>query len=194
MLRFGFVLFGLVISVSNAAMAETACEPGDPWCRGDASDSRNWVLVDTHIDVPYRMKEAWVDVTGATEDGNFDYDRAIAGGLDLPFMSIYTPPEAETDGTAWQLANQLIDSVEAMTVRAPDRFQMVHSISDAKQAHADANKIGLALGMENGAPIAGKLETCSIFMTVASVTSPWRTAKAITFPIRPTMKSASGMD
>jgi membrane dipeptidase len=153
----------LLTGAASSAADNYQCDAGDPWCRSDATDSRGYVLIDTHIDVPYRMKKAWVDVTTATEDGDFDYDRAITGGLDIPFMSIYTPPKAEEDGSAWQIANQLIDGVEAITARAPDRFVMVHSVADAKKAHVDGNRIGLALGMENGAPIAGKLENLQHF-------------------------------
>ena len=143
------VIFSLVLLTSAAAIAET--------------DSRDWLLVDTHIDVPYRVNKEWVDVTNSTEKCDFDYPRAIAGGLDIPFMSIYTPPEAEEDDTAWHLANQLIDSVESIVQRAPERFMMVHSVADARSAHADKKRIGLALGMENGGPIAGDLENLQHF-------------------------------
>ncbi len=47
------------------------------------------MIVDTHIDVPYRLFEEWEDVTQSTEDGDFDYVRARSGGLNIPFMSIY---------------------------------------------------------------------------------------------------------
>ena len=53
--------------------------------------AEQYLITDTHIDVPYRLHEGWVDVTQATEDGEFDYPRAVKGGLNLPFMSIYTP-------------------------------------------------------------------------------------------------------
>ena len=51
------------------------------------------IIVDTHVDVPYRLYDAWEDVSVATEGGDFDYPRALAGGLNAPFMSIYTPAE-----------------------------------------------------------------------------------------------------
>lgn len=119
--------------------------------------ARQNLLVDTHIDVPYRLHREWGDVTGATEEGDFDYPRAKAGGLNLPFMSIYTPASSEHDGSAYDLANTLIDQVEALVARAPDKFTMVTSPAEA-QAAFEAGKLGLALGMENGAPIAGDLD------------------------------------
>jgi membrane dipeptidase len=125
-----------------------------------------YVIVDTHIDVPYRLEDGWVDVTVAAEDGDFDYPRAMQGGLNLPFMSIYTPAELEKEnGDAsenYQLANRLIDSVEAIAARAPDKFMLVHSVADAEKA-VQSGRIGLAMGMENGSPINHKLENVQFF-------------------------------
>ena len=124
------------------------------------------LIADTHIDVPYRLEESWEDVTAGTENGDFDYPRAKKGGLNLPFMSIYTPARMETaDGDAsenYQLANRLIDSVEALAGRAPDKFMMVYSVEDAKKAMRN-DRIGLALGMENGSPINNDLKNVQYF-------------------------------
>ena len=124
--------------------------------------ARKGMIVDTHIDVPYRLGHKWEDVTGHTHGGDFDYERARAGGLDVPFMSIYTPGESEEDGTAYQLANTLIDGVEALVGRAPDKFRIVTTPEEARRAFK-AGKMGLALGMENGSPIDGNLENVAFF-------------------------------
>ena len=71
--------------------------------------AHKYLLTDTHIDVPYRLHSGWVDVTASAPDGQFDYPRAVEGGLNLPFMSIYTPAEMEKEGGSFELANQLID-------------------------------------------------------------------------------------
>ena len=120
------------------------------------------LIIDTHIDVPYRLFDDWADVTQSTKDGDFDYHRARSGGLNIPFMSIYTPAEAEEEGTSYALANQLIDSVEALVGRAPGKFVIVKTTHDAKQA-MENGLIGLAMGMENGSPIDGKLENLAFF-------------------------------
>jgi len=128
--------------------------------------AEQYLITDTHIDVPYRVHNGWVDVTHATEGGDFDYPRAVKGGLNLPFMSIYTPASLEgADGKAdesYELANQLIDSVEAMVTRAPDKFMMVSSVKDAEKA-MQSGRIGLAMGMENGSPINHKLDNIQYF-------------------------------
>ena len=124
--------------------------------------AHKYLLTDTHIDVPYRLHSGWVDVTVTALDGQFDYPRAVQGGLDLPFMSIYTPAEMEEEGGSFELANQLIDSVEAMAARAPDKFMLVHSVEDARKAR-QSGRVGLAMGMENGSPIDHKIENVQFF-------------------------------
>jgi membrane dipeptidase len=128
--------------------------------------AREHLLIDTHIDVPYRLQDGWVDVTQATEGGDFDYPRAREGGLDIVFMSIFSPPVMEkSDGDAseaYELAHRLIDSVEAMAGRAPEKFMLVKSAQDAEKA-LQTGRIGLALGMENGSPINHDLHNIRLF-------------------------------
>lgn len=128
--------------------------------------AQKYLITDTHIDVPYRIEEDWEDVAVATAKGDFDYPRAKKGGLDLPFMSIYTPASMEGtsgDGSeSYQVANQLIDGMEALVGRAPEKFMMVYNTGQAKEAHAKG-LIGLALGMENGSPINNDLANVQFF-------------------------------
>src|SRR5690554_6285198 len=81
--------------------------------------AQNNMIIDTHIDAPWRLQANWVDLTSAVMGGDFDYQRAKAGGLTAPFMAIYVPVSYEDNG-AFNIANQLIDQVEAMVYRAPD--------------------------------------------------------------------------
>jgi membrane dipeptidase len=57
--------------------------------------AQQYLLIDTHIDVPYRLQEHWEDVSQATAKGEFDYPRAKQGGLNAPFMSVYIPASYE---------------------------------------------------------------------------------------------------
>lgn len=124
--------------------------------------SRKYMLVDTHIDVPERVYQDWVDVTKATKGGDFDYPRAREGGLNVPFMSIYTPAESEAEGNSHELANRLIDSVQALVGRAPTKFAVVTTPAEAEKA-MQHGLIGLAMGMENGSPLAGDLDNVAFF-------------------------------
>lgn len=124
--------------------------------------ARESVIVDTHIDIPYRLEERWEDISEATEFGDFDYPRAKAGGLDAAFMSIYIPAELEPKGEAVELADKLIDMVEGIAADHPGHFALASSVDDVLTNFA-AGRISLALGMENGAPIDGSLENLRHF-------------------------------
>lgn len=126
--------------------------------------TKDTILIDTHIDVPYRIHAKWADVTKATDDGDFDYPRAVKGGLNAPFMSIYIPAhlEFEGKGKSFQLANQLIDSMEAIAQRAPDKFAIADSTNDIKKQFKQG-KMSIAMGMENGSPIEGDMANLQHF-------------------------------
>jgi len=148
-------IFVAVLAPQKAAVADDAQANA-------AGLAQKYLLIDTHIDVPERLEGHWEDVTRATEKGDFDYERARSGGLDVPFMSIYTPAESEAAGTSFTLANRLIDRVEALVGRAPEKFVVVRGPAQAAEAR-ERGLIGLAMGMENGAPIDGKLENLAFF-------------------------------
>jgi len=113
--------------------------------------------------VPYRLEEKYDDVSKATESGDFDYPRAINGGLDAPFMSIYIPAKLEQQGSgSKELADKLIDMIEKITSESPDKYALAHSISQM-EANFQKGIISLPMGMENGAPIEGKMENLQYF-------------------------------
>ena len=140
--------------------------PVDSHVRAQAL-ARELVIVDGHIDVPWRLQQAKEagepvdDVTRATAGGDFDLPRARAGGLDAPFMSIYVSPEFEGKG-AKRVADGLIDLVEGIVARAPDQLALASSPRQVR-ANFAAGKISLAMGMENGAPLEGELANVAHF-------------------------------
>ncbi|HBA56791.1 MAG: peptidase M19 [Alteromonas sp.] len=144
---------------SHSVLAETSTYSASEKAIKIAQET---IIVDGHIDVPYRVKEKWVDVTKATQDGDFDYPRAVSGGLNAPFMSIYVPASLDNSPESTQLAHELIDSVEAIVARAPDKFAIAKSPSDVK-AQFEKGLISLPMGMENGSPIQGDLANLTAF-------------------------------
>lgn len=124
--------------------------------------AKNSIIIDTHIDVPYRLHDAWEDVSKATEGGDFDYPRAIAGGLNAPFMSIYTPAALEEEGRSKERAEELIDLVERIVNESPDQFAIALSAADV-EAQFEQGLISLPMGMENGSPIEGNLANVQHF-------------------------------
>ena len=60
--------------------------------------AQTYPIVDTHIDLPSWLYDEWFDVSQVSNGGEFDYIRAIEGGLNVAFMSIYTSPSLEGTG------------------------------------------------------------------------------------------------
>ena len=119
------------------------------------------IIADGHIDVPYRLQKAWDDVSISTEDGDFDFPRAVAGGLNVPFMSIYIPAEKDT-GEARELADTLIGFVNRIVDESPDKFAIPFSVADVRR-HFEAGVISLPMGLENGSPIGQDLAMVQYF-------------------------------
>ena len=119
------------------------------------------IILDGHIDLPYRLRNLMEDVSKRTEKGNFDYDRCKEGGLNAPFMSIYIPASYEKEG-AKKLADTIIDIVCTITSEHPDKFSLANSPDDVRHQF-DKGKISLPMGMENGAPLEGNLENVQYF-------------------------------
>ena len=119
------------------------------------------LILDSHIDVPYRLWSQHLegleidDISGPT-NGDFDFIRARKGGLNVPFFSIYLPASTEEDGTSHKMANDLIDMVEDIVTLYPEKFLLIKSVDDLSSL-TNKNIVGIALGMENGAPIQGDL-------------------------------------
>ena len=116
--------------------------------------AREALIVDTHIDLPYRLHRAPADITKLAESGDFDVPRARAGGLDVAFMSIFVPARIEDGGEAKAFADRLIDQVETLAETAPASLALATCVADIERNRV-AGRISLPLGMENGAPIDG---------------------------------------
>jgi len=119
------------------------------------------IITDGHIDVPYRLNKEWDDISFMTEDGDFDYPRAVEGGLNAPFMSIYTPAEKNLE-EARMHADTMIGIVNRIVDESPDKFAIPFSVEDVRQKF-DAGIISLPMGLENGSPIGNDLEMVQYF-------------------------------
>ena len=120
------------------------------------------IIIDTHIDTPYRLLLRGGDVSQGANSGQFDYPRARAGGLDAAFMSIYTPAAVDEAGEAVRHADELIDMVERIAANSPDKFAIA-TCSEDLELISESGRIALPLGMENGGPIAGSFENLRHF-------------------------------
>ena len=119
------------------------------------------LILDSHIDVPYRLWQQdlaglEIDDISNTSNGDFDFIRARKGGLNIPFFSIYLPASTQEEGTSHQMANELIDMIEDIITLHSEKFILIKSVDDLSSI-TKRNVVGIALGMENGAPLEGDL-------------------------------------
>jgi membrane dipeptidase len=162
-------MFKFTNLLSFALLAVVACggknnntEMSTPTNREHAKYlAQTLIMVDGHVDIPYRLKRKPADISVQTEDGHFDYVRAKIGGLNAPFMSIYIPSDRENNG-AKALADTLINLVESIAADHPDKFAVATSPDEIEQQFAKG-LISLPMGMENGAPIEGDLDNVDYF-------------------------------
>jgi membrane dipeptidase len=130
--------------------------------------SQRFIIVDGHVDLPFRLELSGMDggevpdVSEHTADGEFDYPRARAGGLDAPFMSIYVPATYQLKGGARAFADHLIDGVEQLVRQHPALFALARTPDDVRRNSA-AGKLSLPLGIENGAALEGQLASVAHF-------------------------------
>jgi membrane dipeptidase len=124
--------------------------------------SQKFLIIDTHIDIPYRLTDEWEDISGRTEKGHFDYPRAKEGGLDAAFMSVYIPSEYEQKCGGKKIADELIDMVEGITANNPDKFRVAYSTNDIFN-NFNNGIISFPMGMENGTPMSGDLSNLHHF-------------------------------
>ena len=144
------------------AAAPRSARAGDELRERAERLAREILIVDTHIDLPERLIDVWDDVSHRTARGDFDYVRARQGGLDVGFMSIYVSSRLDGTARATAMADRLIDTVEAIARRDPEKFVIVRSPSEIRRL-AGHDRVMLALGMENGSPINGDLTTLRRF-------------------------------
>jgi membrane dipeptidase len=156
------LVLGLAVLAVAGCGADPSVEPNRSLAERADSLTRAHLVVDGHVDLPYRLMEYRQNV-GDSTFGDVDYPRAKAGGLDSPFMSIYIPVELQDSaGAAKTRADSLIDLVETIEAQNPDKFEVATSPDDVERIAA-AGKIALPMGMENGAGLEDDLANVEYF-------------------------------
>lgn len=124
--------------------------------------TREALVVDTHIDTPYAVWRNNRDVILGHSTLEFDYPRAVEGGLDVAFMVAFVPPSMEEDGTATEFADEMFDYIESLETQAPSKFALATCTDDVRTIKKQG-KVALPIGIENGAPLDGDLDNLRRF-------------------------------
>ena len=127
--------------------------------------AQEMIIIDTHLDTPIQLyiqqdKNGFYEDITKKSSLHFDFDRAVSGGLNVPFFVIFTPPSAEEKGTAFEMAKDLIKILEDIMNKNPGKFRLVKSPEEIKN---EKNIMQVVYGMENGAPIESKLSNIKLF-------------------------------
>lgn len=139
-----------------------SCSQTEQYSQQAEELAQEFIIVDGHIDVPYRLNVNWGDVSKAAPDGDFDYPRAKKGGLNAPFMSIYVPVEYQETGGGKAVADSLIDMVQGIAADHPDKFAIATSPDEIK-SQFEKGLISLPMGIENGVAVANDLSDVAHF-------------------------------
>lgn len=130
--------------------------------------SKKFIILDGHVDLPYRMgvkafrpTKIFLGIPISSKEGDFDYERARIGGLDVPFMAVYVPASYQSGG-AKAFADETIDMIEEIIKAHPDKFAHAYSVAQVKNNFSKGH-ISLPMGMENGAGIEEDLSNLSHF-------------------------------
>ncbi len=157
------LLVGLVLAQAVPVDGQTVDRFADKAMMAKAQRlAHEYIMLDGHVDLPYRLKvknfrytKEYLGIPVESGEGDFDFRRARAGGLDAPFMSIYIPASLQGPNLygGKALADSLINLVEGVVATNPTRFAIA-THPDSVRAQFRRGLISLPMGMENGAPLA----------------------------------------
>lgn len=163
-MRFRIMLLALLVACTSSKNIENVPEGYDADVYAKAVElAHKYIILDGHIDVPYRLEEEMQDVSQVTAKGDFDHPRAKQGGLDAAFMSIYIPARFQkTTNASKEVAENLIAMMDSIIAANPDKF--AHAGTPNKVRHNfDKGLISMPYGMENGSAIEDDLSNVEYF-------------------------------
>jgi membrane dipeptidase len=120
---------------------------------------RRAIAIDMHADTAQRMLDEKVDLSRRLPDGHFDSVRALEGGLDAQFFSIWVEPQLFGGGgqSAMKRADDQIAVVRELTQSHPEIWKFATTAADIRNI-ASEGKIAALTGLEGGYAIDEKIE------------------------------------
>ena len=114
------------------------------------------IVVDTHEDVPWELREKWADLgqPGATK--HVDIPRLRAGGVGAVFFAVFTPGALADKGQAAHVAFELSDLVDRVVASHPETFAAAGSVAEIRAARK-SGRIAILKGIEGGHAIEDSL-------------------------------------
>ncbi|HYW95477.1 MAG TPA: dipeptidase [Bacteroidales bacterium] len=127
------------------------------------------ITIDSHTDTPLELLNTGFNFgerhDPVTTGSKIDLPRLDQGGLDGVFFGVFVGQgtrDAEADGTATDKAYQILDSIDALVNRYPDRLELARRHDDIYQIVKEG-KHAVFIGMENGYPVEGNISLIDSF-------------------------------
>jgi len=144
-----------VVACALVAVATTSARAEDVAAHA-ARLVKSSVIVDTHEDVPWELREKWADLAVAGATKHVDLPRLRAGGVGAVFFAVFTPGELADKGQAAHVAFELSDLVDRVVAAHPRDFVAATSVAEIRAARK-SGRIGILKGIEGGHAIEDSL-------------------------------------
>jgi membrane dipeptidase len=107
------------------------------------------IVVDTHLDLPIKLRQKWADLSLRGATPHFDIPRAREGGMTAPFFAIYVPASFAEAGGAIKEALELIDMINLVVSSHSTDLEAATSVADIRRIKK-LDKIAVLMGLEGG--------------------------------------------
>jgi len=138
-----------------------ALPAAEDWKARAARLHKSAIVIDTHIDIPYRLEREWVDLSVRNKTGHVDIPRLKEGGVTGGFFAAYVPAAfAEAGGSA----KKALEQITLIRRLAGEKKELVFADSVAGVRAAKKNgRIAVLIGIEGGHAIENSLGALGAF-------------------------------
>jgi len=103
------------------------------------------IVIDTHLDVPYRLEDEWIDLGVRNKTGHVDIPRLKEGGLTAGFFAAYVPAAFGRSGGSAKKALETIDLIHRLVAKHPGDLVLADSAGGIREAKR-AGRIAVLIG------------------------------------------------
>lgn len=139
-----FLLIALILAGSAGVL-----HSGEDVSERARSIHKAAIVVDTHLDLPMKLRQKWADLSLRRATPHFDIPRAREGGMTAPFFAIYVPASFAEIGGAVKEALELIDMVNLVVSSHSSDLEAATSAADIRRIKK-LDKIAVLMGLEGG--------------------------------------------
>ncbi len=118
------------------------------------------LVLDAHLDVPYRLTREGGDISQRSARGHFDFVRSREGGLDASVFAVYVASRFSYDGStkagAFAEAQRLLKMIDNILAQNASVAGQAFTPAEVRRV-VHAGKHAVIFGLENGSAIANDL-------------------------------------